>query len=284
MPNPRLIKLAKGWMNPEKPKERTPNANGGGLPPSDPPPDIPADSSFILCYNDFGKEIIVKSNETYKETKAEIDVSGFDDNQEVPNMYILKRLALITTIAKNPTLQRYNFVPITPLQSEQLFKAGKLPEPSRYWEDLGLILYGTTGANTKEAAALKESLKTHRSELGLSNGDLEKRLLVVNAGIEKADGYAHGVKPIVLPGITKAYACAVLNKTENKSFEHGLDQGLPNVANLGKGTRTLYMPTENDIGLRVLYRYRGSFLFARLDVLVNSYAYGRVNFCRKAAR
>ena len=237
--------------------------------------------SFILTYNDFGKELIRKSNETFKNTKAEIPLGN---QGEVPNLYILKRLALITTIYNNQQLRSYNVWPITPLQSELLLKQDRLPKnPGVYWweEDLALILYdrSTKGTNPKEAKALYESLKQHKQELKLTDSDLESRLLIISPGLEVDQDMPHKVKPIVLPGITTAYVHPVLKKTGNCKFEYGLEQGLPSVNDLNKGTRTLYMPEENkDIGLRVVYRVWNLDLSVRDRSLADSHAGGRVSF------
>ena len=279
MVNPRLIELAQRLGNKYLPKEQPiiiPESRPISVPDS-------IQDSFILSYDDYGKELIAKSNELFNGTKAQIPLEA-NSSGEVPNMYILKRLALITAIYKNPQLQNHGLWPITPLQSEQLLKNGKLPNPSAYWEDLGLLLYdrNARGKNPQEAQALYNSLKQHRADLSLSPSDLESRLLVVNAGLEKDTGMPHGVKPIVLPGLTKVYAHPVLAKTSsNSTFEYGLENGLPAVAQLGQGSRTLYMPSENEnIGLRVLYRVGVLGLVAWDEGLTYSVADGRVNVAR----
>ena len=165
-----------------------------------------------------------------------------------------------------------------------MLKAGKLPDPSKYWEDLALLLYDTNGNNSQEAQALKESIIQHRTDLGLSQSDLEKRLVVVSAGGEVDSDMPHGVKPIIIPGITQVYAHEILDKTgENHKFEYGLDRGLPAVSEIGNGDRTLYMPSGDNIGLRVLYRYWDLDLYARVRDLANSDSDGRVNFARSAS-
>ena len=90
----------------------------------------------------------------------------------------------------------------------------------------------------------------------------------------------HGVKPIIISGITQVYTHEILDKTgESHTFEYGLDRGLPFVSEIGSGDRTLYMPPSGDnIGLRVLYRGRDRDLGARIDDL--AYSYSVVNFAR----
>ena len=174
--------------------------------------------------------------------------------------------------------------PITPGQSELLLRDNKLPDPRRYWEDLALILYDTTGStNNKEAKALAESIQRNRVELGLSPTEVNSRLVVVNAGLAKDVDMPHGVKPIILPGTTFVYPHEVLQKTGiNSNFEYGTARGLPTVSSLGKGTRTLYMPSDtSDIGLRVLIRDWDLDLSARGTDLTGGIADGRVNFAHQ---
>ena len=252
------------------------------IPPTIQPP-ASADSSFILSYDQFGRELITKSNELFSGTAAEIPIK---DKGEVSNMHMLKRLALTTAIYNNHQLSSTNILPITPLQSEQLLKDGKLPKPSEYWEDLGLLLYdhNSNGINPKEAQALYSSLLNHHQELGLSIPDLEQKLLIVHAGLEKDSSYPRGVKPIVLPGLTRVHSPAVLSMTKtNHKFDYGLDQGVPFAASLGAGARTLYMPAEDHIGLRLLCRGGALGLDAWSRGLASSGAGGRVNLARQGA-
>ena len=290
--NPRALEFADKWGNESLPEDRTGNPAKQRNTQASVPTQFPnsVDSSFLLEYDDFGRELIAKSNERFKGTKAEIPIKngGFlkgKSEGEVPNMYIAKRLALITTIANDSQLRSANVYPITPLQSEILFKEGKLPKPSSYWEDLGLLLYDTSpnGYNPKEAKSLYDSLTQHRQDLGLSQSDLSSRLLVVNAGLEVDVSMPHGVRPIAIPGITQVYHPQILEKTgSNYKFEHGLDNGVPKFDETGKGSRTIYMPGENEIGLRVLIRYRYSDLDAWYWDLVSSVADARVNFAPQA--
>ena len=164
---------------------------------------------FSLAYDtDFAKELIAKSNESFNKTSAEIPMQ---DNGVVV-CHMLKRLALITAIYNDKQLQSHNLYPITPLESELAIKESKF-NPIGTWEDLALILYDTNGASQKEAHALYDSIKNHQKELGLYKSDLNERLLIVNAGLEKDSDMLYGVKPIVLPGITEAYIHPVLEKT-----------------------------------------------------------------------
>jgi hypothetical protein len=172
--------------------------------------------------------------------------------------------------------------PISPLHSEQLLQGGKLPEPSKYWEDLGLILYSLNSTNAKEGVALHDSIVQHQTALNLSTNDLP--YLIVHPGLEKDASMPHGVKPVILPGVTRVYTSAILKQTcSNHKFEYGLDNGVPEQSNIGNGTRTLYMPSGavNESGLRVLIRNGVLFLDARNTYLTNSYAVGRVNFARQ---
>jgi len=282
MVNKRFLQTAERWKNKEVPDERsvtrpiaqppTPVQNTGF-------PDLPAES-FIMSYDgphgDYFQELISKINERFSGTRAEIPTGS---SGEVENMYAIKRMALVSTIAGNPSLQSQGFYPITPMQDESLLKEGKLPDPSRYWEDLALLLYDTNGENQKESEALKEGIIQHRSDLGLSQDDLEKRLVIVNAGGVPDQNMNYGVKPVIVPGVTLVYPHEILSRTgENHKFEYGLDRGLPAVSEIGNGDRTLYMPSGDNIGLRALYRDRGLGLYAWYWNLADSNRDGRVNF------
>ena len=286
MPNPRFLQTAERWMNKDAPIERTttqPTPQNPVAVQNANFPDSPSES-FLMSYDgahgDYFQELIAKSNERFKGTKAEIPTGT---SGEVKNMYSIKRMALVFTIVNNLSLQSQGFYPITPMQDESLLKAGKLPNPSRYWEDLALLLYNTNGNNLKEAQSLKESIIQHKTDLGLSQSDLEKRLVVVSAGGEVDSSMPQGVKPIIIPGITQVYAHEILNKIgENHKFEYGLDRGLPAVSGIGNGDRTLYMPSGDNIGLRVLYRSGNLVLGAGGGDLAYSFSDGRVNFARSA--
>jgi hypothetical protein len=284
MPNPRLIQTAERWMNKEVPvvKSRPQQQDQSIIQPAQNIlyPDLPSDV-FTLSYDgphkDFAQELISKSNEMFAGTSAEIPAGT---SGEVKNMYNARRMALVTAISKSSSLRNYGFLPITPMQDECLLREEKLQNPGSFWEDLALLLYDTEGQNPKEAGFLRENIKQHRNELGLSKSDLEKRLVVVNPGAETDKDMSCGVKPIIISGITQVYAHDILNKTgENHKFDYGLDRGLPSVSQIGNGKRTLYMPTENsNIGLRVLCRYRDLNLVAWDWDLSYASEAGRVSF------
>ena len=288
--NPRALEFANKWGNSEAPKEetkptrtKTSQSTGANLVFPDNVSDISI-FGYDGQHKEFYQEVIAKANELFRGTSAEIPVGN---SGQVQNMYSLKRFGLITAINNSPQLRSHNFFPITPTQSEHLLKAGVLTNNEDYWEDLGLVLYDRSenGYNPREAKALYDSLNKHRQDLGLSVSDLEQRLIVVSPGLEKDSGMPHGVKPIVLPGITQAYTHEVLEKVgEDPNFkDYGLKGGFPLIKQLGNGDRTLYMPDETeDIGLRVLIRGRGSDLGAWDRDLVSSDADGRVNFAPQA--
>ena len=282
MVNKRFLQTAERWKNPSLPNEKTqPVKQRTPIPQSNTNfPDSPSES-FIMNYDgphgDYFQELIFKVNEIFSGTHAEIPTGT---SGEVQNMYAIKRMALVSTIVNNPSLQSQGFYPITPIQGESLLKAGKLLNPSKYWEDLALLLYDVNGENQKEAQSLKESIIRHRTDLGLSQSDLEKRLVVVNAGGEPDQNMNYGVKPIIIPGITLVYPHEILDKTgENHKFEYGLDRGLPTISEIGNGNRTLYMPSGDNLGLRVLlFRGRDLDLVAGDRYLASSSDVGRVNF------
>jgi len=242
--------------------------------------------SFIMSYDgihkDFFQELIAKVNKTYKGTKAEIPIGISGEVQG----NLVKRMGIISTITNNANLRNYGLWPITATQSEYLLKAGKLTNPENNWEDFGIILYDRNGKNPKEAQAIYDSLKINRTNLGLSESDLESKLIIVNPGAEIDSSMSHGIKPIIIPGITQIYQHEVLEKVGKDSdfAGYGLTKGLPLLNQLGRGIRRLWMPNEKkDIGLRVLCRGGDLSLSARNEVLASSYSGGRVNFARSAS-
>jgi hypothetical protein len=264
-----------------KPISKVPGANFPNLP----------DASFIFRYDgehkDFFQELISKANAIYSGTNAKIPTGTSGEIQG----NLIKRMGLISTIANDSNLRSYNLWPITATQSEYLLQAGKLINPGDNWEDFGMVLYDRSqnGYNPREAQAIYDSLKIHRQDLSLSESDLENKLIIINPGAEVDSGMPHGVKPIIIPGITQVYQHEVLEKVgEYPSFEgYGLNGGLPLLNQLGSGSRKLYMPDEtSEIGLRVLFRYwghEGHDLGAWDGDLADSSSDGRVNFARSAS-
>ena len=242
------------------------------------------EEGFIMSYDgahkDFYQELITKVNEIYKGTKAEILVGTSGEVQG----NLIKRMGIISTIANDSSLKSHGLWPITPAQSEYLLKNGKLTNSGSNWEDLALLLYDINGENEKEAKYLKESILKNKDSLGLSDSDLEKKLVICNAGLEVDSDFNYGVKPIVIPGITQIYSHEILNKTgKNHKFEYALENGLPNISEIEKGSRIIYMPSGDNIGLRLLYRSRYSNLGARGRDLASSNSDGRVNFVRSTS-
>ena len=241
-------------------------------------PTIPTEN-FIMNYDgkhkDYFKELIVKVNEKFGETQAEIPEKIFG---EVKNMNILKRMAIISTISNNLNLQNQRFYPITPVQSESLFKAGKLLNPKDHMESLALLLYDVEGKNQEEALALKESITRHRTDLGLGQSDLQERLVVVNAGAEFNSGMNYGIEPIIIPGITQVYPHEILYNRKNYKFEYGSKKGLPS-SNSSGGCRNFHLPDKkNKIGLRTLDRHWDLDLYARFWEFAPLTSIGRINF------
>jgi len=284
MVNKRFLEIAERQKNSSLPVEKIvtqPKSKNPVATQSTNFPNLPSES-FLMSYDgqhkDFFQELIKKNNQIYAGTGAEISTGTSGEVQG----HLIKRMGLISTIANDSSLRSANLFPITATQSEYLFQAGKLTNPKDNWEDFGMVLYdrSLSGENLQEAQALYESLKNHKQNLGLSESDLEKRLIVVNPGVEVDSSMPHGVKPIIIPGITQVYQHEVLEKTGKINFNgYGLNGGLPWINQLDKGDRTLYMPDENsDIGLRVLYRNRDLDLYARYDDLADSDSDGRVTF------
>ena len=237
---------------------------------------------FILSNEDFGKTLTAKVNEKYQ---GKVKIPNIRTNQEIPVGNIVASSAYRSVIFENPELSKLGVYPVTPLESESLLQSNNLPSPRTSWTDLALLLYDVSnkGCNPKEAEALKESLTKYKSDLNLTDQDLEQRLLIINPGLELDTSFPLGVKLVVLPGLTKAYVHETLKQTgRNHKFSYGSDNGLPSVSELEKGSRNLYMPVETkDIGLRVLCRNRDLNLDAGNWGLDGSDEVGRVPFAKK---
>ncbi len=228
----------------------------------------------LLKYNDFGIEAIIKSNEKFSGTNAEIDLNNYTKGSIVQNMYMLKRAALATAIYNDKTLQSEGLWPITPLQSELFLKNDSLQGVWGYLEDLGLLLYDLRGVNFGGArflSALFKDINRYKRGFGLSPSDLCSRLVIANAGLEKEPSMPYGVRFTVLPGITQVYPHEILWRTfQNHKFNYGLEGGLPKLDEVGEGERSLNMPAANyNIGMRLLVRNKDESLEAWEGALVS---------------
>lgn len=208
------------------------------------------EDAYILSYdNPHSQELIRKLNERFKGTAAELPLL---ESGEVYGGHMVRRAGIETILATDPNLQSTSIKPITPLDSELLLQQRKLPKGGNYDEVLGLLLYHLNGINPRQAKALYESIQR---TLGIDRSILNERLLIVRPGLEKDLDTPYGVKFVILPRLTQVYALKVLNQEGEHNFEYGLNQGLPNIAELGIGDRTISLPTQEDFtGLNVLSR------------------------------
>lgn len=247
-------------------------------------------------YQNFTQELIAKYNERFGFGSLKISV---ETKGEVEHLSIFQRLGLMTTIYQDSNLRNENLWPITPSQSEGLFRDGRLTNPKQNWENLGLVLYDLTdkSKNTKEHLAFLKTLEQHEKEIGLTKKDLEKRVIVINAGLQKDDSLEYGAYPVVLPGLTQFYTHETLEKVGgNFLFEgFGTEGGLPLLKqiksqadnkflykNLQTGERVLLMPEETkDMGLRIMGRWSNVVSYAGDDVFVSGCTMGRIHFFKK---
>lgn len=251
----------------------------------------PTDKSneVVFAYNGiheaYFNELLSKVNQRYKGTKAELPSVGKDGSPLSGEVHValLQRMAITSTIVSDPSLFSNNLFPITPEQSELLLQKGHLTGSNESWETLALLLYDKhpKGQNHREARALQKEIGKYRVDLGLSSSDLERRLVIVNAGLELESSFTTGVRPIILPGFTLVYPHDTLDMLGNDyKFEFGLEKGMPSVCKLGKGNRTLLMPPNRDrLGLRTLSRLPSNCLCA-WDFHLNGVK-GRMNFIYK---
>ncbi len=246
-----------------------------------------SDRSYRDKYLSFYEEVVRKTNEMFKNTSAEINLERYqavDNNiyETLEKATMLHRAALCTAIYNNDNLNKRNFLPITPLQSELWFEIitknwfnksyDDDPEIkraykgyAREWESsseyLAFILYNITGENSFEASALRESISGHKEILGLNKDDMKRPLIVVHAGLEKdSKSRQYGVKPIVLQGLTQVYTSPPLEEAirifdsgidttcyanHHIFYGFGLEKGLPKISpdtRVSRNTRRLIMP------------------------------------------
>ncbi|GEM_PF-3922804 len=237
--------------------------------------------AFPLCYDAFGKELVAKVNERFSRTAAEI-IPHVDSPQT--QIHILRRLAMVTVLSQDPTLQSHHAWPITPAQFETLFHQAYFQHETPQEEHLALLRYDRNftsdglylGSNPYEGAQFSASLRNNLRELGLSQDALEQRLLVIHAGLEKdTNSHVYGVVPVVLPGVTQVIPLACLQETARKFFRgqertvgyftSASDHGLPTLQELIKDARgawplrSLDIPhKQKNLGLRVLKSNRFS--------------------------
>src|SRR3990167_5042137 len=98
MINKRFLQTAERWMNKYVPEDSSRNPTKQRTAPISTPTQFPTsvNNSSLLEYDDFGRELITKSNERFKGTKAEIPIKNGGSLKgksegEVPNMYVAKR-------------------------------------------------------------------------------------------------------------------------------------------------------------------------------------------------
>lgn len=221
--------------------------------------------SYDKEHKSFFQELIERVNQEFAGTKAEIplyDPKGVPLTGEIEGMNTLHRMAIITALSKDSSLRDYMH-PITPRESETLISCNKLKDYELYSEGLALILYNKKPYqyNPKEASSLKKEIIKFKKELSLSDSDLEKNLMIVNAGLKKDDKMFHKTRPVIVPGMTRVYHHDILDKIgEEIWFSHGLENGFPSIEQCSTtGNRRILLPTANSFGLAVFLRWKKDF-------------------------
>jgi len=229
--------------------------------------------TLILSYGDPFKEMISQVNERFQETSAEIPEG--QGEVKIGNI-------IVSSAVRQIAYERgFPHSPITPQQSEELLRQyqedpNSVQKPlDQYREETSLILYdySENGRNPEHAKNLVSKL----SDLGMTENNLP--LLLYNLGLQPNSDLPHGIEFTIIPELTKAYQHPILEKTgESHSFTYGSEEGLPSKEDLTEGgNRILRMPSETqDIGLRVLFRYRDFNLYARVKELDSPTIIGRV--------
>ena len=232
---------------------------------------------FLLNYgNEFSRELMRRSNKDFSGTKAVIPLKKKDGI--VYGVSMLQRSALISTLSKYEDLKSENFWPVTPAQSEEMWKNGTwIPWiPNNFdrgeEESLALILYDIS---TYEGKKMAESILGAKEEFGVRKVDLESPLVVVNSGLKRDEISNYGVSPIVLPGVTQVYTHEIFEKMRDKGnlledfcctygnnkvhrFDNsiGTEKGLPKLKSLKwdteRNSREIYIPKWSENGLLAL--------------------------------
>lgn len=248
--------------------------------------------------DEFTDELIRKHNERYKDTAACIPET--EKGQEI-QLNATKRAGLRTTIFADPNLRSANISPITPQESEELLEAGKLPNPEKYWEDLGFSFRLPDGNIQKNTINPVESLRLYEAlkeclRMGLfrdpftnevySEDVLERRILIANLGFVPDNNMSLNGYFTVLQDLTQIYPPDISQREGVLKFNgHGLKFGLPELKQLkDDGSRTVYLPQTDSTGLTVLYRGRVLGLGARDQGLADSLRVGRGTFTRRVEK
>ena len=118
-------------------------------------PLVRAPEIFCFTYDDLGRDAVTLMNERFRGNRyLELDTSLLVRNHPVGHINIFRRYAIGDIIRE---LTGWNVRPITPAESEIALREGTLPEtPTKYFEDLGVLIHDAGEMNEKYAEYLME--------------------------------------------------------------------------------------------------------------------------------
>lgn len=254
-------------------------------------------SLYSWQHDEFGATLRAKVNEIFNGTKIYINPSRRDqfyDRSLIP-ISAMEKMAVSTAIYKDSSLQSANLKLLTPELVEEFIKKREITPvqctniPSEY---LALILWSRRGYKNLEmySQAMYNSLFRYRKELGLTELDLVQPIVILNAGLEKDDAMPRGVKPVILPGFSKAFSHELLETNGNWAFANANYRGLPTRDNIWPENQYSGRSISNR-NLRVNRGFGGLFdvildyreLAINIDTVLNQDVYDDryLTFCRK---
>jgi len=217
-----------------------------------------------LKYDECGKEIVRKVNESYQGTPAELKVPEKGEPITHSNTF---RFFAIDRVARLLYSRE-----ALPEEAQSLLSKNKLPEQGSVYYDLGLTL-DFSGKNHELAFALYEQLPDKNLDL----------LPSVMLGLEpkKSNIGDYGLEFIY--GINSQLRHSPILSEETGNFKDDnvslIKTGLPSI--LGEGARTLFTAAQKEkskenLGLCRFYLGRNSILDANVEYLDGSDSVGRV--------
>ena len=160
---------------------------------------------------------------------------------------------------------------LTPGLLELALEYGTLPDGRNTYEDLAVVVYSTTRANSQLAQHLVDQAKRI--------GQVKFPVVIYGLQTVKDDRFPDGLR-FDLGDVAVAYHVPILSRTGkfDASDPELAKTGFP--SKLGSGSRTLYIA---DYGLRRVFRNRYPILDASNAYLSYSSEAGRVSFVKGAA-
>lgn len=235
------------------------------------PPELEASfpKLFQLRNDELGRDAVRLMNDRFKgRDYATLNISGLREGQPIGYSNSYRRWALGPIVRE---LMGNDVVLLTPDVSEQALRKGKLPDATRTYEDLGVVVYNLNGPNKELAQHLVNQAKERGVEVKFPMAFYHLKTI-------KDDRFPDGLR-FDLDDIAVAYHVPVLSQNTGNFDANDSElvkSGFP--SELGKGNRKLYTAQE---GLRRLFRDGDLDLGAKNGYLPSSAEAGRVSFVKK---